>query len=358
MKDIYFFLPSIAPGGAERVVSILSNSLTSRGYNISIIVLNREKVAYSIDERVKIIEVGNGVHSNPKLNRYRIITDLLKLLKRNECTPIVLPFHPLCLKYAMFIKRFVNIKVIACERNDPYHLYNTEKLAHSVKRTYSKADYNVFQTTQARSFFKGYVDKKSVIIPNPVIQPAITWKGVVAKHRIITACRLEPQKNIMMAIDAIRMLVDEGWHDIVYDIYGQGSMQHALETYAEEIGVADCVSFRGVTPDILHEMSDSSVFVLSSDYEGISNSMLEALSIGMPVVCTECPIGGAAEMIQNGENGILVSVGNSKEMAQAISAIFSDEKRAIQMGKKAAAICDKYSVDRITDQWEAVICSI
>ena len=98
-------------------------------------------------------------------------------------------------------------------------------------------------------------------------------------------------------------------------------------------------------------MNSSAIFVSSSDYEGISNSMLEALGMGVPTICTDCPIGGAREMISDGENGILVPVGDDNTLYLAMKKIIENPDFANKISNNAVRIRDQYPVRKIAEEW-------
>ena len=102
-------------------------------------------------------------------------------------------------------------------------------------------------------------------------------------------------------------------------------------------------------------MSNAMIFTLTSDYEGLSNSMLEALAIGIPTVCTDCPPGGAAEYITNAENGFLVPVGGKKEIVEAWTRLAKDEDLRCAFSKKSMTIRDELEMNRIIEKWHLLI---
>ena len=97
------------------------------------------------------------------------------------------------------------------------------------------------------------------------------------------------------------------------------------------------------------------MYVLSSDYEGISNSLLEAMAIGLPVIATDCPCGGCRLCIENEKNGLLVPVGDDKAMAEAMGRIAAEPKKADSMGKTASKIAERFSIRHISGEWIALI---
>lgn len=353
MSKVLFMLPSIAAGGAERVVSVISGWLANNGCLVDIAVFNDTVRAYKIDGKVRVKLIGRFGPTTGKLAKIDRMLSLIRYMKKNKGAVIV-PFHPLCLKYAISAARFADVKVVACERNDPYHLYDTKDSMAYIRKLYAEAAHCVFQTQEAREFYSNLPDSKCTIIPNPVTEPQQAWCGSVEEGRIISICRLTMQKNLKMAIDALVYVQKAMDRQISYDIFGQGECLAELEKYVEAAGVAEKVHFRGVTKEVQKELASASVFISSSDYEGISNSMLEAMAIGMPVVCTDCPIGGARETITSEVDGLLVSVGDSKAMADAIIRVLQDEAYAKKIGRAAHEIVHRNSLAMIAQRWSIV----
>lgn len=350
---VLFVNPNLGAGGAERVMSILAKSLSQRGYRVEFILFNDLDRAYTIDESVKVhVLLERTLRSIP--DRVKILLKLRRILARNKGA-VVIPFHPSCHKYVMAANIDRAVRVVSMENNDPGNLYTPERLK-EMDRLYARSDYSVFQTEDARSYFCDAVKGNSSVIPNPVPSPDETWHGDIARKRIITLCRLEKQKNLFMALDAVRILIDQYGITPSFDIFGQGSLEKELKEYCTNLGISQYVRFMGTTHQTTREMAAASVFILSSDYEGISNSMLEALAVGIPVVCTDCPVGGARMAIHSGENGLLVPVGDANALAAGVAAVLSDEKLAMRIGANARISGEThFSVDRVTDQWEEVI---
>ena len=128
-----------------------------------------------------------------------------------------------------------------------------------------------------------------------------------------------------------------------------------LVRYAEQLGISEAVKFHGFSSEIHKIMAESAIYVSSSDYEGISNSMLEALAIGIPAVCTDCPVGGARMYIRDGENGYLIPVGDADVMADRMLALMEDKKLGESFSKESVKIREELTDDRIFGMWKALL---
>ena len=97
------------------------------------------------------------------------------------------------------------------------------------------------------------------------------------------------------------------------------------------------------------------MFVSSSDFEGMSNSMLEAMALGLPCVCTDCPAGGARAVIKDGENGLLTPVGDSHALYLAMKKVAENPELAAKLSKNSVKIREEQSVDKIIKKWMELI---
>ncbi len=138
--------------------------------------------------------------------------------------------------------------------------------------------------------------------------------------------------------------------DYVLEIYGKGELEETLKKNTAEMGLGERVIWHGFCPDVRKRIADAGMYVLSSDFEGISNSMLEAMAMGIPVIATDCPIGGCAEYIQNGKNGLLVPVGDRKAMADAMKRLAEDQGLAASVSENGSRIREEFPIRVIADQ--------
>ena len=109
--------------------------------------------------------------------------------------------------------------------------------------------------------------------------------------------------------------------------------------------------FRGFSDNVKEEIIDSAMFVLSSDYEGISNSMIEALAMGIPVISTDCPGGGSRIYIENNVSGLLIPVGDKGALVDAMGKIAGNEEFAKQLSENSVKIRVNYGLSRIADKF-------
>ena len=271
----------------------------------------------------------------------------IKKIEPDYVISLATPKTSILLSIVSFVRDY---KLVISERNDPAQ-YPKGLLIRKLRNiAYRMADGIVFQTHDAKDYFNKLAIKNAVVIPNPVsvIVPEEIVK--VRKKKIVNFCRIEPQKNIRMLIDAFLNLPSK-YKDYSLEIYGIGDQLDEIKKYVSEKGETERVIFHGFVNNIHEKIIDASVFVSSSDYEGISNSMIEALALGLPVICTDCPIGGARMMITSGENGLLVPVKDVISMTKAIEYMLNNKEAAERMGENAKKIMNEYSPDSISLKW-------
>ena len=146
------------------------------------------------------------------------------------------------------------------------------------------------------------------------------------------------------------MLLND-YPDYILQIYGDGPEKQSLLNYIISKELDDRVLIRSHVPDIHNSIRDCTMFVSTSDWEGLSNSMLEAMAIGLPTVCTDCDGGGARMMIQDHVNGLLVPKGDVQAVYQAMKKIIEDEELAEKLSINCSKLKEELSVDNIVNEW-------
>ena len=350
---LLFVIGTMTNGGAERVISVLSNSLID-SYEISILQIYRNQVDYKLDKRINIyfIDNRNSTKFTRVMNRCMQIKSFV-----NRINPdLVISFIAEENIYTLLSLRKRRYPIIISERNDPERSPESIIIRKLRDFVYRMSDAMVFQTNDAAAYFSKeyYRNIKKTIIPNPVKQELPYHSGNKECVRFVSACRLYKQKNIPMMINAVYLLKKRGLI-CTLDIFGEGPLRGELENLILKRELSAMVHIKHFTTNIHDEIANAVGFVLTSDYEGISNSMLEALCIGTPVIATDCPVGGARMYIVNGENGFLIKCGDSVELADKMQYIMENYHESEEMVKKAIALRDELSIVKIVEKWKVFI---
>lgn len=341
---VIFVIVSLAGGGAERVISILANQFAMKGIDVTIMMTAGDAVAYQLDERIHLLCIGGTSGGSMRL-RMKRIKKMRDFFKANK-DAIIISFGPGTSFFTVVALLFMGHKMLISERNDPA-ICPHKKIRNIV---YGRADRLVFQTEDARNCFPRRIRKKGIVIPNPIAGNLPDIYEGERKKEIVAVGRLESQKNHKMLFHAFA-LFHRKYPEYTLHLFGEGSLRDELYLYAEKLQIADCVIFEGFAENVVERIRDAGMYVLSSDYEGISNSLLEAMALGIPTVSTDCPIGGSKLCIQSYENGILTPVGNSEEFAKAMEKIASDGEFAYKISCNAGKIRESYSEENIRRSW-------
>lgn len=303
------FIDELGGGGAERTAVVLANNLSLRGYETYILTGKKVEKEYHIEQGVKRIVLYN------KRSFFFNIVGLRRFLRTNDieiCVAVGI--------YANLVASSSNIlqktKVILYEQNSPKDdsLSWKTKLLRSL--TFWRSDAHVFQTPDEMSFYGKTIQKKGVVIPNPLME-GLPHRTLKHKKEIVAIGRLRPQKNYPILLEAFSLVVKR-YPDYILRIFGKGTDQPLLEKQIESLGIKNNVVFEGFILDIHQTIIDSDIYVLSSDFEGMPNTLMEAMGMGFPVISTDCGGGGARALIRHKENGLLVPVRNSQALAEAI----------------------------------------
>ena len=331
-KEIIIVTISLGNDGAERILTELARQWVHDGHHITVIQTspNRYGNEYALEEGIEQIEI-HTTSSNKVIRFMQEIKELIKILKTRP--------NATCLSFLSASSFILSISSWFIKNRD---------------FAFRFADALVFQTEDARSYFPKSVQNRGVIIPNPIngkLPPPIEGER---EKTIVTACRLHPQKNLPMMINAFSMLADE-FPEYKLVIYGQGVLEDELRAQIKSLNLENRILLPGFASNILEKVAPCSMFVSSSDFEGISNSMLEALGMGLPVVVTDCPVGGARMVIKSGENGILVPVGDTQAMYEAMRSVLKDPALASKLSQNAIKVRDEFPLWKIAKRWLEVL---
>ena len=390
-KKILMVMPVMKGGGAERVASLLLNEFALSGYNCEFLLtssdrndiinrdLNSDITVSSIFENqkkksifIRAAERFSSVLCKPfeMLNlrvpacfaRLSFVTQYYNEIKNlkekllKEPDAVVISFLQPSVPMTLIAAKNLPNRVIVSERGNPERLLKKRYGYNFIKKYYQRADAVVFQTNDAKSAYPENISKKGTVIFNPVNNKLPEPYFGERKKYITTFCRISPEKNLIMLADAFASFVDE-YKDYRLKIIGDAINSAEKETlknlkkHISELGINEKVEFIPFSNEVHKLIIKDAAYVNSSDHEGMSNAMLEAMAIGMPVICTDCPIGGANAVIQSGKNGILTEVGNANEMCEAMKKIANDKEFADELSRNAAKIRYDLSLENTAKKW-------
>ena len=349
---ILFCITGLGYGGAEKNLRMVANHMRSLGHEIIICTVKNEPPAQQLDEGIRIVPMPQ--YGKKGLKRFQQLSFLKKLMAK-ERPDVSVSFLAFPNFFSIVAGKLTGTPTIVSERSDPYQVSGAVmKFMYSMYKSASGA---VFQTENARDYFAPAVRKKSRVIANPVeIKDETLFTDYEnAEKSIAYSARFDlQQKRQDVMLEAFKTVVEKH-PEYVLKFFGDGPDEEKMKAYAEELGIADNVKFCGRSSNVLSDISVSELFVLSSDYEGIPNALLEAMSIGLPCVSTDCSPGGARMLIESGENGIIVPTRDPAALSDALCKMIENRDMAISCGKKAIEVRERFSKPRILSMWEEYI---
>lgn len=346
---ITFFIGHMGYGGAERVISLLANDYCRRGWDTDIVMLLSRDLAQRLEPGVRLVDLSLGGGSYLKRAPYwlRQIRGYLKREKPDRVVSFIGRINALVLTAALGMK----IPIVVSERNDPRHDGRGKGMLAFCDALYKTARAVVFQTNAEQECFSEAVKAKSVIIPNPVSTEGVSRREPKGFH-VVTAGRLAEQKNQKMLMDAMA-LVRREIPEANCTIYGEGELRQELESYVREKGLENTVFLPGHALDIHEKIADASAFVLTSEYEGLPNALIEAMMLGIPCVTTDYP--GSEEVVEDGVTGLIVPRRDAEALAKKLIALARDGASGKALGENARAEAEKYRTENVIEQWRRVI---
>lgn len=341
---IVFIIPNMTGGGTERVISLLAKEYVRMGFDVAIMQFAGYENAYELCGEIEDFSIAKKSDGNPIIFIRRII-DMRKYFKRNPDCRI----FAFCVMGAVFsvistwgMKRYI----LVAERSSP----DSCKQVRLRNWAYKRSNRITFQTSEGIIYFPDWIKPKAVVIPNP-IDAALPkpYKGE-RTHRIVSVGRLHEVKNHALLFEAFADFA-KSFKDYELHIYGQGELEAQLKAQAERLGISGKIVWHGFCKDVKEKIRDAAMFVSTSNYEGISNSMLEALAMGIPSICTDCPIGGARSYIEHEKSGLLIPVKDKEALVRAMLRIASEPSFADELSANAVKVRDKYSVSGVAGQF-------
>ena len=352
---ITFCIPSLGSGGAERVVSVLANKFDGYGYETSIIMLSHNLCVYPLSENIKIECLDCDDDGKlPYVKRYPLRLKKIRTAIKKLSPDVVISFMSETNIDVCFALSGMNIPVIVSERNDPA-IDPASKIKKLMRRlAYFKPHGFVFQTPDAQAYFSKRIQKKSKIILNPLADYLPAPYDCEREKRIVAVGRLNKQKNFPMLIDAFSSFSKKHL-EYTLEIYGEGVLEEKLKQYISDKKLNDKVILKGFCKDVHEKILSASMFVMSSDFEGMPNALLEAMAIGLPCISTDCPCGGPRMLIESYKNGILVPVDDTQKMTEAMLYMAGKPEEAKKMSSNAVHVRTIANVEAIAQQWHDIV---
>ncbi len=345
---IVFFIGSMHNGGAERVISILANHYAEKGCDVDIALLLDGKIGYDIDKRVKTVELfcSDGSYAKNIIPWLCKIRSYIKKSKPDRIISFIGRINVLVLAACTGLK----IPITVSERSNPQYDGRSKTMLGICGHFYKKAKNVIFQTKFQASCFPGIAPKNGIVLPNPVRVNAQKKENDAIS--IVTAGRLNPLKNHEMLINSFAD-VCKRFPDATLTIYGEGRLRQKLTEHIGNMGLEKNVFLPGNVSDLHERIASATMFVMTSEYEGLSNALVEAMMIGLPCITTDYD--GADEVISDGVDGLIVKRGDTEQLTNAMLTLLNDEGLRNSLSENAVKTSEKYRYEAVLKRWDEVI---
>lgn len=378
MKILYLYTSLTTVGGADRIITQKANYLADEmGYDVYILTdsQNGRELSFPLSNSVHHIDLDINFDRQYKYNffvRFFIYRHLMKQYRKK------------LIEYIKTIKPNIVISTMGRDMdflNDlkdgskkigeshisrkymrNFHLLENKGGIHrqiarywrnKQEKSIKKLDAFVVLTKDDEANWKEV--RNSIIIPNPMTLEPDTISHCTGK-RVISVGRFSEQKGYDLLIKAWQT-VAESYPDWTIEIYGEGELHDELERQIHESHLEKQVKLCAPVSNIIEKYLDSTFYVMSSRFEGFGLVLMEAMNCGLPCISFNCP-SGPAEIIKDGEDGLLVENGNIQVLANSICYMIENETERIRMGRNAKNNIQRYSKSSIMKQWDNLFKSL
>ncbi len=355
MKNCLLYTSCLQRGGTERIVCVYSKFLKEKGTKVSVLTNFRLEEEYPLESGVERFVLAERIR-NTSFRVYNYIQRLLEIRKvcKQQNIEVAIAFAKANAIRLCMATLGLKTKVVISIRTNPEAEFPKKFSSRIAKRIFRLADGFLFQTRQQRDFFGEKIAAKSVVISNSIDQSFLgEVYGGERDQRIVTVGRLIACKNHTMLMDAFAQIAEE-FPETELVIYGDGGNKAVLEEKKKQLiaeqkqdsRLAERIQLPGAVSQVADKIKDARLFVLSSDYEGMPNALLEAMALGIPSIATDCPCGGPAEIIEHGRNGWLIPVGDQKALVEAMRTILKDTSLQRQFSEQGLQVREDFSEEK------------
>ena len=358
MRRLAFMVKTFEGGGAQRVIHTLTRYFVSLGMEIHIFTMYHAE-SYRLFPGVFMWNMDiDRADTSVAHNHHKIMAAAVHAKELGLEAFIICSTSAPMYEYALEMSKYTPFKLLAAMTNAP-----ERSPISTAARAKRDAVFNtlresgagfLFQNAYERDYFPQSIRDRSILVDNPLMEGL---PGIYTGKReplIISAGRFDEQKNFELLIRAFAKFHRNN-PDYRLHIYGRGHMEPVYRTEIQVCGMTGVVHLLPFAIDIHDRIRSAAAFVQSSDYEGVSNMLLEAIALGLPVISTDCPAYGAREFIESGCHGLLTPMGDEDRLAEAMRMVTSSDSYVVQARKAAERIRKQLDAAAIGRQYLAFL---
>ena len=357
---IAMLIGALCKGGAERVLVNLADYLVTHGHSVTMVTTYQRENEYFLNPQVKriISDITPKETTNSRIINFKRRFAKLRKIWKTEKPDVVLSFIGKNNFMNILTTAFLPISTAVAVRGDPEAEYYSKWMRSMARKLFGFADGVILQTKASREFFGQSVRKKSVILRNPINESFFKPRFQGERDKIIVAVgRLDDNKNQKMLIQAFDQIADD-YPEYKLIIYGDGENRSKLTQLIQQLGRSDRIKLPGNSDNVADVIYKASAFVLPSDTEGLPNTLIEAMILGLPVISTDCPCGGPADLIDHGVNGLLTTVGDIDKMKENLQIILNNLQLSEKLGENATKTAVIFEPEIVSAEWEKYLISL
>jgi glycosyltransferase involved in cell wall biosynthesis len=338
----------------------LAEDFYKNNFEVILVTQYKREGEYDINPKIKRVysEPDETLLNDNRIHNFHVRFTTLRNIWKEYNPDIILSFLGKNNLMAIATSAYLPVKTVVSVRGEPTMEYSGIVMRMLAKFMFRFADGIVLQTKQSMKFFPKSVRKKSVIMSNP-LNPLFLNRRYTGEREdvIVTVGRLDENKNQAMLIHAFAKIATE-FPKMKLVIYGDGEYKEKLEDLVRAKNLADRITLPGSISNVPEHICTARIFALTSNTEGMPNTIIEAMALGLPVVSTDCPCGGPAELIEDGVNGLLVPVGDAFALADAFRKILVDNELELKLQENAYKITQRLSPDKVNKEWRDYLNSL
>lgn len=349
-----FYISSLAKAGAQRVIINLTESLLSKGYEVVLVTTAVVENEYELPEGARriISDIEPSEVTKNRIGNFVRRYSKLRGIWKQEQPSVIVSFIGKNNFMAILTAWGLKLPVLVSVRGEPMEEYYNGMLRFLAKYLFRFATGIILQTEDSKTFFPSKTVEKAVVLPNPLNPEFMKDLATGEKEKkIVMVGRIDSNKNQKLVVDAFAPLAPK-YPEYTLEIWGDGEDYHSLQKHVTSLGLETRILLPGATKEVKQNIEKASLYILSSNTEGMPNSLMEAMALGLCCISTDCPCGGPKALIQNGVNGLLTPVGDVEAMTKAIDRCLRDAEYANNLGENALQIRNLLAPDNVNKQWE------
>lgn len=340
-------IATIGSGGAERVLSVLSNNFVQEFDSVEYVLWKHSEIFYTVNPNVTIIDIEKKCGSKNELKKIRWFR---KYIRQNPSSIILSFLYPYSFRVLISLMG-IRRNIIVAERRDPRKVKGGKIFRILRDVLYIKAKKILVQTPSNSNGYSCWLQNKINTIPNPINLPE-KFQGIalttVKNNTIVSVGRLIPEKNHEMLINAFAKF-SKNHPEFKLIIYGEGPLRNKLSLLINSLKMTSKIDLAGNHKDVISKIASARLFILSSISEGMPNALFEAMAIGLPCISTR--VNASCDYIIDKKNGILINQKDENHLIEAMELIVNNKDFAEELGQNATYVNKILNPDKIGEKW-------